>query len=419
MAAPEIDSNFSKAHRIVTTSILPLVEQYGEHSRSVWEATKFWKQFFEASANVSLSGYEELAGAGDGPEGTSGTIDQDNDVTATAHSAANSSVIGTGAADDTTSSTSPVHQDDTATARQHQKTTGTSSGGGRADNDNNTSLLDDGDSLAGSTPRHRAHHQMSGHFASPNETMRREIASAAQRTPGSSTSLAARLAARGVTLGSTGLSGGKKHQDPLLHRVLDKTYRVGQTPIRGTTVAGGSPARRAQGGTGAGKDDRSPTRSTRPLWADSPGMSSPLIPAPQLRSAAFLSPIRPTAATTAPRTPGVSVQATPLNLAKRWPLTSETAGGGTGKGKEKEQGPQEANVGAGVRPSAKAYRDEIHWESDSDDDVDFAAGMSPPKTIQFALPPSKLLQTPGENALIHAIHSEPMFRRQSVRLFDQ
>lgn len=37
---PEIDSNFSKAHRIVTTSIIPLVEQYGEHSRSVWEASK-------------------------------------------------------------------------------------------------------------------------------------------------------------------------------------------------------------------------------------------------------------------------------------------------------------------------------------------------------------------------------------------
>ncbi|KAJ8128153.1 hypothetical protein O1611_g5485 [Lasiodiplodia mahajangana] len=55
----EIDHNFSKAHRIVTTSILPLVEQYGEHSKN------FWKQFFEASANVSLSGYEELAGEGD------------------------------------------------------------------------------------------------------------------------------------------------------------------------------------------------------------------------------------------------------------------------------------------------------------------------------------------------------------------
>lgn len=36
----EIDHNFSKAHRIVTTSILPLVEQYGEQSKAVWEASK-------------------------------------------------------------------------------------------------------------------------------------------------------------------------------------------------------------------------------------------------------------------------------------------------------------------------------------------------------------------------------------------
>lgn len=36
----EIDHNFSKAHRIVTTSVLPLVEQYGEHSKNVWEASK-------------------------------------------------------------------------------------------------------------------------------------------------------------------------------------------------------------------------------------------------------------------------------------------------------------------------------------------------------------------------------------------
>ncbi|KAL2049625.1 hypothetical protein ABVK25_010085 [Lepraria finkii] len=55
----EIDHNFSRAHRIVTTSILPIVENYAEHSKNVWEGSKFWKQFFEASANVSLSGYEE------------------------------------------------------------------------------------------------------------------------------------------------------------------------------------------------------------------------------------------------------------------------------------------------------------------------------------------------------------------------
>lgn len=36
----EIDQNFSQAHRIVTTSILPLVEQYAENSRDVWEGAK-------------------------------------------------------------------------------------------------------------------------------------------------------------------------------------------------------------------------------------------------------------------------------------------------------------------------------------------------------------------------------------------
>lgn len=36
----EIDHNFSKAHRIVTTSILPIVEQYAKHSNDVWEGSK-------------------------------------------------------------------------------------------------------------------------------------------------------------------------------------------------------------------------------------------------------------------------------------------------------------------------------------------------------------------------------------------
>jgi len=36
----EIDSNFSKAHRIVTGSILPIVEQYAKHSSDVWEGSK-------------------------------------------------------------------------------------------------------------------------------------------------------------------------------------------------------------------------------------------------------------------------------------------------------------------------------------------------------------------------------------------
>jgi hypothetical protein len=38
--AAEIDHNFSRAHRIVTSSILPIVEQYAEHSKAVWEGSK-------------------------------------------------------------------------------------------------------------------------------------------------------------------------------------------------------------------------------------------------------------------------------------------------------------------------------------------------------------------------------------------
>ncbi|KAI7595974.1 hypothetical protein KC343_g17237, partial [Hortaea werneckii] len=80
----EIDSNFSKAHRIVTGSILPIVEQYAQHSGEVWEGSKFWKQFFEASANVSLSGYEEAAIADE--EGREGDVDvtHQTDTTSTA-----------------------------------------------------------------------------------------------------------------------------------------------------------------------------------------------------------------------------------------------------------------------------------------------------------------------------------------------
>jgi hypothetical protein len=36
----EIDHNFSRAHRIVTTGILPIVENYGKHSEAVWEGSK-------------------------------------------------------------------------------------------------------------------------------------------------------------------------------------------------------------------------------------------------------------------------------------------------------------------------------------------------------------------------------------------
>lgn len=49
----EIDSNFSKAHRIVTTSILPIVEQYAKHSNDVWEGSKVCSLFCARLACLS------------------------------------------------------------------------------------------------------------------------------------------------------------------------------------------------------------------------------------------------------------------------------------------------------------------------------------------------------------------------------
>jgi DASH complex subunit ASK1 len=172
-----------------------------------------------------------------------------------------------------------------------------------------------------------------------------------------------------------------KNKDPLLHRMLDKNYRIMATPHKGGT--GVSPIKwkvtemPAQE-TGA----KSKGKEKVPIWQDSP-MSSPEMAVPQLRSAAFMSPMRAAyrgktaaaaAARAAPRTPGISVQ-TPATGRK----TKDVYGTAQKEGWEGR------------------YADEITWESDSDDNF---AGMSPPKTIQFALPPSKLLQTPGKLSLM-------------------
>ncbi|KAK3369001.1 DASH complex subunit Ask1-domain-containing protein [Lasiosphaeria ovina] len=398
----EIDHNFSKAHRIVTGSILPLVEQYGEHSRSVWDASKFWKQFFEASANVSLSGYEELA---NGEDSTALTAE---DEETTVHDETTADYTprprSAGRGDETmvTDDQSSIFQE----RGNHRHNTG-----GVED-----SVLTDGDGdLTGSTPRPPATKTLSvrPQFAgldSPYETMKREYKSGA-RGGGGATGRAtagntddetdtellfqqhtARLPDMSMTPRSS-LAGGageddddtqfgqRKTHDPLLHRMLDKNYRIMATPLRGAT--GVSPIKwkvteKTQQDGGKGKEKLS-------AWQESP-MSSPEMAVPQLRSAAFMSPVRaayrgrvggPTAGIPnsrgAPRTPGISVQ-TPA----------------TGKKVKDVYGHKQESGG-------KKYDDEIHWNSDSEDDDAFG-GMSPPKTIQFALPPSKLLQTPAREA---------------------
>lgn len=331
----EIDHNFSRAHRIVTSSILPIVEKYAENSAAVWEGSKFWKQFFEASANVSLSGYEELE------------ADREHEETEMSQSHGHGSTYATS------------EGEDTAQGRH----------GDYDDHHGEDSLLDNGD-ISGSTPRPAHRRCVSNEkpaiaeYPSPYEALRQELKgeSTASHQDDDGMDLAPTTPAPEHRLPDMSMTPSSpfpstsyrpstqgKRADPLLHRLLDKNYRLQATPLS------------------TRRDIKS---SAMASWrgSDSP-LSSPPVAAPQLRPEIFSSPMRPDyTRTTAPRTPGVSIQTPARNKAQR-------------------------DVGG------RAQRDEIDWQSDSDQDADDIykeLGMSPPKTIQFAIPPSRLLQTPGK-----------------------
>ena len=294
---------------------------------------------------MSLSGYEELA------------ADEDLEDTALSQSHGNASTYATSASqagDDT------VHADDEEHGTYDQ-----------ADD----SLLDNAD-ISGSTPRpaHRkggaSEKPKFADYPSPYEALKRELKGGTTEAEGdddgtelppTTPGLEQRLPDMSMTPTSSPFApishlpstAQHKGADPLLHRVLDKNYRLQATPHS------------------TRRDAKLP--ASKPSWRDTTSpMSSPPAVAPQLRSEIFSSPVRQQhSRPNAPRTPGVSIQ-TPA------------------KGKVKE---------LDGRPVKK---DEIDWESDSDQDADDVykeLGMSPPKTIQFAIPPSRLLQTPGKQNL--------------------
>ena len=165
----------------------------------------------------------------------------------------------------------------------------------------------------------------------------------------------------------------RRNPDPLLHRVLDKNYRVQATPHTG----------RKEGYQGQ-KEQRTPATATKrsAAFESSPLDSSPAAPPPQLRSDLF-SPAPPSAiksrakAQIAPRTPGISVQHTP--------------------GQKLTSAGREIFTGNRASQSNLTARTPALWDSDSEEEDDFG-GMSPPKTMQFAIPQSRLLQTPAREA---------------------
>ncbi|KAK4930965.1 DASH complex subunit ask1, partial [Elasticomyces elasticus] len=147
---------------------------------------------------------------------------------------------------------------------------------------------------------------------------------------------------------------GQRKTDPILYTVLDRNYRIQATPLT---------AARADS-----RSNRTPTtnRGRGAVQAD----SSPLAP-PELHAEVFDSPVRKSlAARPAPpaqRTPGISVLTPARN---------------------KQVLPQHT-------PAL--------WDSDEEDDgIDEETGMpygaSPPKTMSFHVPQSRLLRTPAREA---------------------
>lgn len=335
---------------------MPLRYVFFQTSLPTWILIfQFWKQFFEASANVSLSGYEEL--------------NTDDETTFLDESTAIRDEADTDTAERDNGpderATTTVHGDDSMTEE----------------------LTLAGAELTGSTPRRAILKSVRADMSkmeSPYEAMRREMkveeegqttvleddydssivfAQQTARVPDMSMTPQALIEERNRADQST-----HNTKDPLLHRVLDKNYRLQATPhktaLRGTPVNSYPEKKPAQ-----------------PSWQDSP-MSSPDMAVPTLRSDVYMSPFkghlsrqRFAAASQGPRTPGVSVQTPVAAKQIRDALAANTADDGA---------------------SEKKQRYEIDWDSDDDDDADLYGGMSPPKTIQFALPPSKLLQTPGK-----------------------
>ncbi|KAK6435622.1 DASH complex subunit ask1 [Oleoguttula sp. CCFEE 5521] len=356
----EIDGNFSKAHRIVTGSILPIVEQYAKHSGNVWEGSKFWKHFFEASANVSLSGYEE------------GALD-DEQVTQTEDATEEGSTLRTPQQDDQNGSggRQGADEDDSFTVDSPTQVTGVQS------TPKLTASTGKPRSGPSSQQRTKAGKRTTASFRSPSprkytgrnplaltdtpsepstpRPQQTQLDSSPFQPQSGNQSSAQRTASR------------EQNADAFLHRnVLDKHYRVQATPHT---------QRRERVTQQTGPTPGAATNTIKQPWDDSP-QSSPEISAPQLRSDLFspAPPRRPTEL--APRTPGLSIL-TPARTKATAPKTS------TGRSLFS---PETARTSAFSTAA-----------SDSEDDND-DFGMSPPKTMQFHVPQSRLLQTPAREA---------------------
>lgn len=153
-------------------------------------------------------------------------------------------------------------------------------------------------------------------------------------------------------------SATQKGSDPVLHHLNDRTYRVQATPL-----GKGYDATRSRFAV------TPKTSATKYAFEDSP-MSSPEPEAPQLNPELFSSPLKP-------QTPGTGRKTRPSgNRPCGTPKPGESV----------------------LTPAKGGFGKRSDWDSDDDqfgDEAEDELGVSPPKTMQFHIPQSRLMKTPG------------------------
>ena len=311
---------------------------------------QFWKQFFEASANVSLSGYEEPP-----MEDESATEEEATSITTPSTS--------------TYASPPHTHDDPTVTPQSNGQTYDSQSFS---------------PSPAQSTPRPaqkqaKASREKASTMSNPSpfESTKRGAGPAPEYSLSESTLPSTPRAQDGSLQGfyepqsspfaPPSTSAHTAHKTPandiLLHRVLDKNWRLQATPhsVAKLPYRNGPMLSSQTPRPGTARKDKSEAPAEDDLD------SSPAIAAPELHAEIFGSPAKRS------RIPGVSV------------LTPA-------KGRKEGGGRAEVIVKDTSRP---AKIKENLWDSDSEEDEDVGAGMSPPKTMQFHVPQGRLVRTPG------------------------
>ncbi|KAL4986215.1 DASH complex subunit Ask1-domain-containing protein [Aspergillus falconensis] len=352
----EIDHNFSRAHRIITTSILPVVTEYKETSRDVWEGAKFWKKFFEASANVHLNANGEQPNQDETtvdetmPEDESGNISQSHLTESESYDTLSTERMNHDRKPDDLELTSlslSSHSTPRATVRENPH------------NDSTVTSI--------------AHPSPYDHGLANDDEHYQQDDSYLPTTPGKQTSRATYDQSYADDILSSSpfvppvsqekLTSGS-HKGPVMHHFGDKTYRVQATPIG--KAYDPSHSRFAVTPNAA-------SSTKKYAFEDSP-MSSPEPEAPQLNSELFSSPLKP-------QTPGTGRRGRP--------------------GANRPRAPPKPGTSV-LTPAKGGFGKRSEWDSDDEqftyDDDDDELGLSPPKTMQFHIPQSRLMKTPAKEA---------------------